>query len=132
MHVSRDRLSRPVDISSMLQNAQRQVNLVVDVPGLQWKGLSTKKVSTRRHIGAQKSVHQRYVNRSWIDKENQRPRTLHGQGKGKGKGKGKGSILPSWYPRTPLRDITAIVRVILLTLFMCHLVNFFLILFIFI
>ena len=95
MHVSRDRLSRPVDISSMLQNAQRQVNLVVDVPGLQWKGLSTKKVSTRRHIGAQKSVHQRYVNRSWIDKENQRPRTLHGQGKGKGKGKGKGSILPS-------------------------------------
>ncbi|CAK9157227.1 unnamed protein product [Ilex paraguariensis] len=30
---------------------------------------------------------------------------------GRGRGRGRsGSVLPSWYPRTPLRDITAIVR----------------------
>ncbi|KAE8725153.1 putative syntaxin-24-like [Hibiscus syriacus] len=27
---------------------------------------------------------------------------------GRGRGRGTGSILPSWYPRTPLRDITAV------------------------
>ncbi|CAK9159319.1 unnamed protein product [Ilex paraguariensis] len=32
---------------------------------------------------------------------------------GRGRGRGRsGSVLPSWYPRTPLRDITAIVRAI--------------------
>lgn len=112
MHVTRDRKSRPVDISSMLPNAQRRVNLVVDVPGLQWKGLSTK-VSTektggvinkisRGRVGARRRMYRWYVN---IDKENQRPNILR---------QSKASILPYWYPRTPLRDITSIVRVIIL------------------
>ncbi|CAO2838287.1 unnamed protein product [Amaranthus hypochondriacus] len=110
MHVTRDRKSRPVDISSMLPNAQRRVNLVVDVPGLQWKGLSTK-VSTektggvinkisRGRVGARRRMYRWYVN---IDKENQRPNILR---------QSKASILPYWYPRTPLRDITSIVRAI--------------------
>ncbi|KAK6232257.1 hypothetical protein SCA6_002330, partial [Theobroma cacao] len=31
---------------------------------------------------------------------------------GRGRGRLTGSVLPSWYPRTPLRDITAVVRAI--------------------
>lgn len=31
---------------------------------------------------------------------------------GQGRSRGRHSVLPAWYPRTPLRDITAIVRVI--------------------
>ncbi|XWS59211.1 hypothetical protein CRYUN_Cryun08bG0102000 [Craigia yunnanensis] len=31
---------------------------------------------------------------------------------GRGRGRASGSVLPSWYPRTPLRDITAVVRAI--------------------
>ncbi|KAK8712097.1 hypothetical protein V6N13_147348 [Hibiscus sabdariffa] len=31
---------------------------------------------------------------------------------GRGRGGGSGTVLPSWYPRTPLRDITALVRAI--------------------
>lgn len=30
---------------------------------------------------------------------------------GRGRWRGRRSVLPSWYPRTPLRDITSIVRV---------------------
>ncbi|XVE61222.1 hypothetical protein DITRI_Ditri06bG0022000 [Diplodiscus trichospermus] len=30
----------------------------------------------------------------------------------RGRGRAMGSVLPSWYPRTPLRDITAVVRAI--------------------
>lgn len=119
MNASRDRLSRPVDISSLLQNAERRVDLVVDEPGLHWLGLSPQSVSTsqsggasgkssRRRVGLQKYRHRRYISRSLLNQENQRPRSVR-------KGQGRGSILPSWYPRTPLRDITAIVRVITLT-----------------
>ncbi|XVE96047.1 hypothetical protein REPUB_Repub02eG0187500 [Reevesia pubescens] len=35
-----------------------------------------------------------------------------GRGRGKGTGRGTGSLLPSWYPRTPLRDVTTVVRAI--------------------
>ncbi|XP_010672481.2 protein GIGAS CELL1 [Beta vulgaris subsp. vulgaris] len=116
MNASRDRLSRPVDISSLLQNAERRVDLVVDEPGLHWLGLSPQSVSTsqsggasgkssRRRVGLQKYRHRRYISRSLLNQENQRPRSVR-------KGQGRGSILPSWYPRTPLRDITAIVRAI--------------------
>ncbi|XP_021774778.1 protein GIGAS CELL1-like isoform X2 [Chenopodium quinoa] len=116
MHPSRDRLPRPVDISSLLQNAERQVDLVVDEPGLRWMGLSTQNVSTgqssgdnvksnKQRAGLQRIRHRRrYMNRSLVGKENQRPRSVK-------KGHGS-SILPSWYPRVPLRDITAIVRAI--------------------
>ncbi|KAJ9167653.1 hypothetical protein P3X46_019268 [Hevea brasiliensis] len=34
------------------------------------------------------------------------------RGNGSGRGRASNSVLPSWYPRTPLRDITAIVRAI--------------------
>ncbi|MED6130390.1 negative regulation of ubiquitin-protein transferase [Stylosanthes scabra] len=35
-----------------------------------------------------------------------------GRGRGRGRGGSSRSLLPSWYPRTPLRDITYVVRAI--------------------
>lgn len=125
MNVSRDRMSRPIDISSLLENSERRVNLVVDEPGLHWKGLSTTGQSggdgggecggsaARRKAGLRRMRRCRGVNRSLVGKENQRPKNLR-------KGQGRGSVLPSWYPRTPLRDITAIVRVIFSLLIMLY------------
>lgn len=37
--------------------------------------------------------------------------SVRGRGRGRGRGRA-GSILPSWYPRTPLQDITSITRAI--------------------
>jgi hypothetical protein len=34
------------------------------------------------------------------------------------RGRGSNSLLPSWYPRTPLRDITAVVRVMIVFFFL--------------
>lgn len=34
-------------------------------------------------------------------------------GSGRGRGRGRGGVLPTWYPRRPLNDITAVVRVML-------------------
>ncbi|XWS56223.1 hypothetical protein CRYUN_Cryun09bG0067700 [Craigia yunnanensis] len=48
---------------------------------------------------------------------------------GRRRGRATGSVLPSWYPRTPLQDITAAVRVILMfafffiSLFIFHIFN---------
>ncbi|KAH9606120.1 hypothetical protein KSS87_007262 [Heliosperma pusillum] len=118
MPVSRDRLSRPVDISTLLPNAQRRVNLTVDEPGLRLRGLSSQNVMTgkssgsarrlrRRSLQAQRTRmrHQRYLNRLPIDQENRTPVAVRS-------GQGRRSVLPSYYPRTPLRDITSIVRAI--------------------
>ncbi|KAK9664969.1 hypothetical protein RND81_14G080900 [Saponaria officinalis] len=118
MPVSRDRLSRPVDISTLLPNAQRRVNLVVDEPGLRLRGLSSLNASIskpsgsagrlRRH-GSQayraRLRHQRYLNRLPVDQENRTPGSVR-------QSQRRRSLLPSWHPRTPLRDITAIARAI--------------------
>ncbi|KAM7265482.1 hypothetical protein ACFE04_003165 [Oxalis oulophora] len=41
-----------------------------------------------------------------------RENTLRMSGSRRARGSGSRSVLPSWYPRTPLRDITAVVRAI--------------------
>ncbi|XP_074292051.1 protein GIGAS CELL1-like [Silene latifolia] len=118
MPVSRDRRSRPVDVSTLLPNAQRRANLTVDEPGLRLRTLSSQNVMTgkssgsarrlrRRSLQAQRTRmrHQRYLNRLPVDQENRSPMTVRS-------GQGRRSLLPSYYPRTPLRDITAIVRAI--------------------
>ncbi|KAL9237540.1 hypothetical protein vseg_012075 [Gypsophila vaccaria] len=118
MPVSRDRLSRPVDISRLLPNAQRRVNLVVDEPGLRLRGLSSQNASIskpsgsasrlrRRSLQSQRARmrHQRYLSRLPVDQENQIPVTVRNSQR-------RRSLLPSWHPRTPLRDITAIARAI--------------------
>ncbi|XP_057517327.1 protein POLYCHOME-like isoform X2 [Amaranthus tricolor] len=98
---SRDRLPRPVDISSLYKGAARRVDLIVDIPGLRWAGLSGH--GPRRTAGVRGGRQQ-----GWI---HQRP-LVTGQGNraprsGGGRGRGSGT-LPYWYPRAPLRDVTAI------------------------
>nr|ASM93579.1 OSDLa [Dianthus caryophyllus] len=117
MPVSRDRLSRPVDISSLLPNAQRRVNLVVDEPGLRLRGLSSLNASISKPSGSASRLRrrssqyrarlrqQRYLARLPPDQENRTPVGLRNV-------QGRRSVLPSWHPRTPLRDITAIARAI--------------------
>ena len=39
----------------------------------------------------------------------------------RGRGRGRSGVLPSWYPRTPLRDITVIARVRFFCFFFCSL-----------
>ncbi|KAL2501685.1 Protein POLYCHOME [Forsythia ovata] len=48
-----------------------------------------------------------------LGREYQSPAAESSRGRsGRGGGRGSANVLPSWYPRTPLRDITAIVRAI--------------------
>lgn len=100
---SRDRLSRPVDISTLYRGAARKVDLKVDEPGLRWAGLSgsPSSGSGRRRAGPHRAGRTVAGGR-----ENVTP------GRVVRTSRGRGRVLPYWYPRTPLRDITAIVRAI--------------------
>lgn len=112
---SRDRLARPVDISTLYRGAARRVDLIVDQPGLTWTGLSgngPRNVSSGGSVSGRRAGlgRGRYPQRSLlIGQENRTPRMI---ARRSGGGRGRGSRLPIWYPRTPLRDITAIVRAI--------------------
>ncbi|XP_021733998.1 protein POLYCHOME-like [Chenopodium quinoa] len=113
---SRDRLARPVDISALYRGAARRVDLIVDQPGLTWTGLSgdgSRNVSGGGSVSGRRAG----IGRGWYTQrqlqtgqENRTPRMM--AGRRYGGARGRGSRLPSWYPRTPLRDITAIVRAI--------------------
>lgn len=118
---SRDRLARPVDISTLYRGAARRVDLIVDQPGLHWTGLSgngPRNVSGGGRVSSGRAVNGAVI---WRGRNIQRP-LLVGQenrspgltARRSGGGRRRGSQLPSWYPRTPLRDITAIVRVMIL------------------
>ncbi|KAL8142922.1 hypothetical protein V2J09_015954 [Rumex salicifolius] len=112
MSLSRDRLARPVDISTLIPNATRRVGLIVDEPGLH-RGLGTP---VRDEAGSSAAVASGSVagrgmlRRSPIGRVNARMRALR-----RARGRGvwlTSSGLRSWYPRTPLRDVTAVVRAI--------------------
>ena len=119
-NLSRDRLARPVDISTLYNGAARRVDLIVEIPGLRWAGLSgtgprNRSDSNRLSVGVQGG---RWRGRGWqyqrplvVDQENRTPTTMVRRNGGD---RGRRSLLPAWYPRTPLRDITAIVRVIMI------------------
>ncbi|XP_027176811.1 protein POLYCHOME-like [Coffea eugenioides] len=48
-----------------------------------------------------------------IGRQNMSPTVRGSRGRVRGRGRGRGgSVLPNWYPRTPLQDVTAIVRAI--------------------
>lgn len=108
---SRDRLPRPVDISTLYRGAARRVHLIVDEPGLRWAGLSGNgsngaRVLGQRAIGPRRNFHRFPA----AGRENIPP--VIPVRRGGTAVRGRRSILPHWYPRTPLRDITGIVRAI--------------------
>jgi hypothetical protein len=102
MPEARDRRVTPLDVDSLFTN-RRPFSIYQD--------------SDLLPAGSDRFVAQRTVFGRGIT----RPRGLHAPGnentplvlarRGRTRGGASRSILPSWYPRTPLRDITAVVRV---------------------
>lgn len=87
---------------------------------LRWRGIAMVATpgpmglaSGRGSIGTPRMGHAANFRRSSariIGRENLSP--IVGSGRGRGVGKGRGnSGLPYWYPRKPLQDITAVMRV---------------------
>ncbi|KAK9748145.1 hypothetical protein RND81_02G039000 [Saponaria officinalis] len=118
--VSRDRLARPVDISALLGRETRRVNLIVDEPGLRRVGLSgygSRNVlgndgsAIGSPVGVQRAGYNGGRNQQRSVVVGRDARTPGSSAARRGGSRGR-SQLPSWYPRTPLRDITAIVRAI--------------------
>lgn len=62
--------------------------------------LGTPRSNNRNRLG--RNLHRSPV----VGRENMGSRSFR-----RGRGRSTNSVLPSWYPRTPLRDITAVVRV---------------------
>lgn len=115
---SRDRLPRPIDISTLFRGAARRVDLIVDEPGLRWSGLSGNPTrsgsvsggsgSNVTRIGVHRvglGYHRNFHRSPAVVRENRPTVTPARRG-------GRRSVLPNWYPRTPLREITAIVGAI--------------------
>lgn len=143
MPEARDRLSRQEDVLAAYSNRRRiissgsrnvgRVNSEVFVPEdeaeeqatrtpFRWRGTAMvgtpgpmRVASGRGSIGTPRIGRSPNFGRSsalTIGRENMSP--VVGSGRGRGGRLGRGSIiLPAWYPRKPLRDITAVVRVIL-------------------
>ncbi|CAL5351990.1 unnamed protein product [Camellia sinensis] len=137
MPESRDRLSRPDDIAAMFARRRQSIGgiaILLDEPeevgsGTPFRWGATAMTGTRGAMGLA-ATRGGGVGRGSLGT----PRTRYRRGggrnlyrspvvvgqentplgrvrRGRGRG-GRGSVLPSWYPRTPLRDITAIVRAI--------------------
>ena len=137
MPESRDRLSRPEDIAELFlrrrsgilgilaDGSERSSNLFVSPSrrettttttlgargatgilasrggGVGRGGFGTPRIGSGRGRG-------RAVYRSPLFGRENTPATGSGR---RGRGRSGNSVLPSWYPRTPLRDITHVVRV---------------------
>ncbi|KAB5519461.1 hypothetical protein DKX38_023780 [Salix brachista] len=122
MAESRDRLSRAVDIAAIFaaRRQSRSLGIYQDRPEFdmalfgsprtnaairnQTVGVGTITGRGRVSLGTPRGRGGRTI----MDRENMPP---PGSAR-RGRGRGSNSVLPSWYPRTPLRDITAIVRAI--------------------
>ncbi|KAA8518232.1 hypothetical protein F0562_015706 [Nyssa sinensis] len=131
MPESRDRLSTPDDVTAMFARRRQSIGglgILVDEPGmglgtpLRWG--TTAMTGTRGTMGV--AATRGGVRRGSFGT----PRVGHGSRRnlygspalgcqntpggsgGRGRARSTNSVLPSWYPRTPLRDITAVVRAI--------------------
>lgn len=122
MPVSRDRLSSPVDIAAIFaaRRQSRILGVYQDQPELdmalfgsprpnaatrtQTVGVGTITVRGRGGLGTPRGR----GGRTPLGIENIPP---PGSAR-RGRGRGSNSVLPAWYPRTPLRDVTAVVRAI--------------------
>ncbi|KAF9664690.1 hypothetical protein SADUNF_Sadunf16G0044500 [Salix dunnii] len=122
MTESRDRLPRAIDIAAIFaaRRQSRSLGIYQDQPELdmalfgsprtnaairiQTVGVGTVTGRGRVSLGTPRGRGGQTV----MDRENMPP---PGSAR-RGRGRGSNSVLPSWYPRTPLRDITTIVRAI--------------------
>lgn len=118
---SRDRLQRPIDLAEVF--AQRRVNGVLSDESQRLLGAPAEPAPVPREIGVgvTRTVGRglaimrsgagrgRNLYRSPLGGRENSP--IQGRAR-RGRGRATGSVLPSWYPRTPLRDITFVVRAI--------------------
>ncbi|KAI7992530.1 Protein POLYCHOME [Camellia lanceoleosa] len=110
MPESRDRLSRPDDITALFARRRQSIGgiaILLDEPeevgsGTPFRWGATAMTGTRGAMGSTA------IRGGGVSRENT-PLGRVRRGRGRG---GRGSVLPSWYPRTPLHDITAVVRAI--------------------
>lgn len=135
MSEARDRLSRPEDVTSMFvrrRQSIRSMGILSDEPevGLEtpfrWgtmamtgphQQVGVAAAATRGgSFGTPRNAMGR--GRTWFRSpaigllNTPIGSSQRGRGRGRGRGRSTNSVLPSWYPRTPLRDITAVVRVL--------------------
>ncbi|KAF3962160.1 hypothetical protein ACB098_09G119400 [Castanea mollissima] len=125
MPESRDRLVRPVDHAAIFARRRTPgTGIVIDDPevgpNLFGSPAPVRRVATPatrgRFIGGRGGfgtpryhVRGRNLYRTPASGQENNPRTVQ---RSSGRGRPTSSVLPSWYPRTPLRDITAVVRAI--------------------
>lgn len=124
MPEARDRLSRPVDVAAIFSRRRSNGGVLVDEPesGLNLFGspvgpqtTTTTGARTQTGFGATRGGGGGGLGRVGFGTPRtgnwNRENTPIGTAR-RGRGRGRSSLLPSWYPRTPLRDITVIVRAI--------------------
>ncbi|XP_010524304.1 PREDICTED: protein POLYCHOME-like [Tarenaya hassleriana] len=118
MSASRDRLERPVDHAAAFLN-RRQNDVFLDEPALPLGTFGNTGTAAFGPVGPRPLVYRggfarRLGNRRGLTPfrlPQGRENTPAGAARRR-MGRASTSVLPSWYPRTPLRDITAIVRAI--------------------
>lgn len=123
MPEARDRLPRPIDIAAVFARRRAGVLGILDDTVTTGSGLfgtprtlritpssPTRLVATRAGAlgrGSFENLHNQNGNRTLpVGRENT-PVTIARRRRGRG----ADSVLPSWYPRRPLGDITVVVRV---------------------
>ncbi|KAF5936841.1 hypothetical protein HYC85_024347 [Camellia sinensis] len=110
MPESRDRLSRPDDITVLFARRRQSIGgiaILLDEPEEVGSGTPFRRGATAM-TGTRGAMGSAATRGGGVGRENT-PLGRVRRGRGRG---GRGSVLPSWYPRTPLRDITAVVRAI--------------------
>ncbi|KAG5252820.1 protein POLYCHOME [Salix suchowensis] len=105
MAESRDRLSRAVDIAAIFaaRRQSRSLGIYQDRPEFDMALFGSPRTNA--------AIRNQTVGVGTITGSGRRKYAPPGSAR-RGRGRGSNSVLPSWYPRTPLRDITAIVRAI--------------------
>lgn len=127
MPESRDRLSRPDEVRSTFARQRQSIGgiaILLDEGqpevGTPFRWGATAMTGTRGPMGVASTRGGRGVRRGSLGTPRSSTRNRRGQEnmasgsfrRGRGRGRSTNSVLPSWYPRTPLREITYVVRAI--------------------
>ncbi|XP_022742799.1 protein POLYCHOME [Durio zibethinus] len=132
MAESRDRITRPVDLAEVFARRRSGPLRILSDEAQELLGSPVQQAVTRRPMGVGVTTSTarggglrrgigfrtprsgirrgRNLYRSPAAGKENTPITASSTGRGRGRA--SGSVLPSWYPRTPLRDITAVIRAI--------------------
>lgn len=137
MPESRDRLPRPDEVRATFARQRQSIGgiaILLDEGqpevGTPFRWGATAMTGTRGPMGVASTRGGRGVRRGSLGTPRSSTRNRRGQEnmasgsfrRGRGRGRSTNSVLPSWYPRTPLRDVTYVVRVTTISLSLLHLI----------